>query len=35
MTAKPSVFPSMGRLLVYGVLALATAFVLLQLSPCW
>ena len=31
MTAKPSVFPSMGRLLVYGVLALATAFFLLPL----
>ena len=24
MTAKPSIFPSLGRLLVYGVLALAT-----------
>ena len=31
MTAKPSVFPSVGRLLVYGVLALATAFFLLSL----
>lgn len=31
MTAKPSVFPSVGRLLVYGVLALATAFFLLPL----
>ena len=31
MTAKPSVFPSVGRLLVYGVLVLATAFFLLPL----
>ena len=31
MTAKPSFFPSMGRLLVYAVLALATAFFLLPL----
>ncbi len=31
MTAKPSLFPSAGRLLVYAVLALATAFFLLPL----
>ena len=31
MTAKPSLFPSFGRLMVYGVLALATAFFLLPL----
>ena len=31
MTAKPSVFPSVGRLLVYGVQALATASFLLPL----
>jgi glucose/mannose transport system permease protein len=31
MTAKPSFFPSVGRLLVYVVLALATAFFLLPL----
>jgi glucose/mannose transport system permease protein len=31
MTAKPSLFPSVGRLLVYAVLALATAFFLLPL----
>ena len=31
MTAKPSLFPSVGRLLVYTVLALATAFFLLPL----
>jgi glucose/mannose transport system permease protein len=31
MTAKPSLFPSLGRLLVYAVLALATAFFLLPL----
>ena len=31
MTAKPSVFPSVGRFLVYAVLALATAFFLLPL----
>ncbi|MBU1354169.1 MAG: carbohydrate ABC transporter permease [Gammaproteobacteria bacterium] len=31
MTAKPSIFPSVGRFLVYGVLALATAFFLLPL----
>lgn len=31
MTAKPSLFPSVGRFLVYAVLALATAFFLLPL----
>ena len=31
MTAKPFVFPSVGRLLVYGVLLLAVAFFLLPL----
>lgn len=31
MTAKPSLFPSVGRMLVYAVLALATAFFLLPL----
>lgn len=31
MTAKPSLFPSVGRLLAYAVLALATAFFLLPL----
>jgi len=31
MTAKPLLFPSLGRLLVYAVLALATAFFLLPL----
>ena len=31
MTARPSIFPSLGRVLVYGVLALATAFFLLPL----
>lgn len=31
MTAKPSLLPSVGRLLVYAVLALATAFFLLPL----
>ena len=31
MTAKPSLFPSVGRVLVYGVLLLAAAFFLLPL----
>ncbi|MGE6339785.1 ABC transporter permease, partial [Acidovorax sp. NPDC077664] len=31
MTAKPSLLPSVGRFLVYAVLALATAFFLLPL----